>query len=96
MAAVPLDRPDGVFEVPGVVQSIENPEDVDAVIDRQGDEPVEEVIGIVLVSEDILPSQQHLKGRVLCTRFDKTQTFPRILAKKPEAHIKCRTSPHLQ
>ena len=58
-----------------------------------GDKAAHDVVGIVLVSKDVLPAQQHLQLGVGHLGADLSQTFPRILVQVAQAHIEGGSAP---
>lgn len=71
-----LDRP---FEIADVVEGVEDTEDVDAVGGRALDEPVQHVVRIMPVSDDVLPAEEHLQLGVRHRGAQRPQPFPGIL-----------------
>ena len=57
-----LDCGDGALHVAGVVQGIEDPEDVHAVFGGPLDEVVDDVVAIVAVAQQVLATQKHLQA----------------------------------
>ena len=88
-----LDR---AFEVTDVVQSIEDTDDVDAVFDGFLDEFLDDVIGVMTITEDVLASEKHLQFRVFADFFGQTKPFPRIFVEETEAGIERRAAPNFQ
>ena len=70
VATVLLHARDGLLQIARVVQRVEHAEDVHPVLAREGDEPVHDVVGIVLVAEQVLSAQEHLEGRLLADGLD--------------------------
>jgi len=64
MTAVLFDGPDRCLEVARIVERIENTENVDSVLTRERHEPVDDVVGVVAVPNEVLPAQKHLQRRV--------------------------------
>ena len=81
------------LEVVGIVERVENADDVDAVFDRCAHEAADDIVGIVLVAEDVLAAQKHLKLGVGHFCADLAQTLPRILVEKAQADVEGRTAP---
>jgi nucleotide-binding universal stress UspA family protein len=96
VSAVLLDGLDRLLEVAGVVQRVEDAEDVHAVLARERDEPLQHVVRIVLVAENVLAAQQHLQRGLLADRLQLAQALPGILAQKAQADVERRAAPALQ
>ena len=81
------------LEVVGIVERVENADDVDAVFDRCTHEAADDIVGIMLVAEDVLASQKHLELGVGHFCADLAQTLPRILVEKAQADVEGCTAP---
>ena len=68
------DRP---VDVPHVVQRIEDAEDVDAVCGGPFDEPLEHIVRIVAIADQVLPAEQHLELRIAAWRREARAAVPR-------------------
>ena len=66
------------FEVTGIVARIENAENADTVFCGGFDELIDDIVGIVAVSQKVLTAQQHHDLRVGHRRVKFAQAFPRI------------------
>ena len=66
------------FDVPQVVEGVEDADDVNAVFHALAHESPDDVIGIVLVSQQVLAAQQHLQLGVLYHFADLAQALPGI------------------
>ena len=86
---------DGYLEVINVVESVEYPDDVYAVLYRLPYEAADDVVRIVSIAEDILSAEKHLKLGVRHAFADLSESFPRILVEEPQADIECRSAPDL-
>ncbi len=86
---------DGNLQVAGIVQSVENTDDVDAVFHGVLHELAHHIVGVVLVAQDILASQEHLQLGVGHFGADLPQPLPGILVQVAQAHIKGGAAPHL-
>ena len=95
MAAVFLHARYGRLEVARIVERVEHAEDVHPVLAGERDEPVHHVVGIVLVAEDVLPSQQHLKRSLAADLLYFAQALPGVLAQEPHAHVERGAAPAL-
>src|SRR5699024_8876858 len=79
----------------GIVQSVENSDDVDTVLDGHLDEFVDDVVCIVLVTQNVLTSQKHLQLCVGHSLLKLTQSLPRILVEESEAGVERSAAPAL-
>ena len=96
LAAVLPGGLDGLFQIPHVIQRVENTDDVDAVFNGLAAESVHHVISIVLVAQNILATEQHLQLRVLHVLADGPQPLPRVLVQKAHTGVEGGTAPALQ
>ena len=96
MASVLPGGLDGLFQVPHIVQRVENADDVDAVFNGLAAEGVHHVIGIVLVAQNVLATEQHLQLRVLHVLADGPQPLPRILVQETHTGVEGGAAPALQ
>ena len=80
-------------DVAEVVQCVEDTQDVDAVLDGQFDELLDDIVMVVLVAEQVLATQQHLQLGVGHGLADIAQSLPRILAQIAQAGIERRAAP---
>ena len=85
----------GNLQVVGVVQSVEDTDDVDAVLHSLLHEQLDEIVGVVGVTQNILTTQQHLQLGVghLCP--DLAQPLPGILVQVAQADVKSGAAPAL-
>ena len=83
------------FDVAQVVQRVEDTDDVDAVLNALADEGANDVIGIVLVTQQVLAAEQHLCLCVLEVLADCAQSLPGIFVEVTEAGVKCSAAPAL-
>ena len=86
---------DGYLQVAHIVQSVEDTDDVDAVLDGVLHEFTHHVIGIVLIAQDVLASQQHLELGIGHLGPDLPQPLPGVLLEITQAHVKGSAAPHL-
>ena len=94
-AAARLNSLGVVDDVANVVQSVEHAEHLNAVFFRACDETVHDVLGIMLVTYQVLAARQHGQIGVGHMRLDGTQTLPRVLVKKTQTRVERRTAPRL-
>ena len=90
-----LDGRHRLSHVPRVVEGVEHPEDVHAVLGGLLDELVDDHVLVVAVAEEVLPSQQHLKPRVRHELAEGPQALPRILVQVADAGVVRRPAPTL-
>ena len=95
-AAVLLGVLDGGLQVAGVVQSVEDADDVDAVLDGLAAEGFHHVVGVVLVAQDVLAAEEHLQLRLGQGLAELTEPLPGILVQVPEAGVEGGAAPDLQ
>ena len=85
----------GGLDVAQIVHGVEDAKDIDAICGRTFDEGVHDIVGIVAVSEDVLPAKQHLKPRVGHGPADQPKPFPRIFPEISNARVERRATPNL-
>ena len=90
-----LDGLGVVHDVADVVQRVEHTEDLDAVAVRRVDEAVHDLLGVVLVADEVLPAREHGKRRIGRVRLDGAQTLPGVLVQKAQAGVERRPAPRL-
>ncbi len=95
MLAAPDRRLDRRLEIAKVIECIEDAEDVHAVLGRLLDERLDDVVGVVPVAEQVLPSEQHLLRRVRHLFLELTQPLPGVLAEIANAGVEGRAAPAL-
>lgn len=88
-----FDGLEGGFEVSGVVEGIENAEDVHAVLDGAVAEFVDDVVGVVAVADGVLAAEEHLGGGVGEALFDFAEAFPRVFFEEAEAGVEGGAAP---
>lgn len=91
-----LHRLDGHAHVPRVVESVENPEDVHAIVGGALHEAAHHIIGIVTVTEQILTPQQHLQAGIGQCLAQGPQAFPGVFLQKAHTGIEGGTAPALE
>ena len=87
---------DGPVDVAHVVQRIEDAEDVDAVCGGPFDEPLQHVVGIVAVADEVLPAEQHLQLRIGHGGAKRAQPFPGILFEEAQTGVEGGAAPDFQ
>ena len=93
MAASALHCIERRLQVPGVVQGIEDPEDVHAVLHRAVTEGAHPVVRVVAVADGVLAAEEHLGGGVLEARFDLAQAQPGVFLQEAHASIEGGAAP---
>ena len=94
--AIILDVLHGRFDVAGIVQSIEDTYDFDTVVDGFLYKLLDNIIRIVLVSQQVLTTQQHLQLGLRGQLLDGAQTLPGIFIQETHADIEGSAAPALQ
>ena len=84
------------FQVACIVKSIENTDDGYAVINRTVYKFAYNVIGIMVIAQNVLTAQQHLNRGFAQMLFERAQTLPGILVKEAQAGVKGGAAPSLQ
>ena len=84
------------FQVACIVKSIENTDNGYAVINRTVYKFAYNVIGIMVIAQNVLTAQQHLNRGFTQMLFERAQTLPGILVKEAQAGVKCGAAPSLQ
>src|SRR5690554_7524592 len=84
------------FNVTGIVQRIENTNDVHTVGNSLLYKVLHHIVGVVTVTQKILSPQQHLQRRFLSLVLNLAQTLPGVLIQKSNTSIKSSTTPGLQ
>ena len=95
-AAVLLGGLDGRLQVAGIVQGIEDADDVDAVLDGQAGELIHHVVGVVAIAQYVLAAEQHLQLGVGQGFLQLAQAHPGILVQEAQAAVERRAAPALQ
>ena len=96
LAARLLGGADGGCKVAGVVQRVEDADDVDAVLHGFLHEGLDHVVGVVAVAEQVLAAQQHLQLGVLDAGANGAQALPRVLVQVAQAAVERGTAPDLE
>ena len=90
-----LDCGGGPFEVHGVVQGIEDAEDVYARLRGTMHEGVDHVVRVRSVADQRLPAEEHLQGRVGNEFLEGAETLPGVLAEEARGGVEGRAAPDL-
>ena len=85
----------GDLQVVGVVQGVEDTDDVDAVLHSLLDEHLHEVIGVVGVAQDVLAPQEHLELGLGSGGADLPQSLPGVLVQVAQADVEGSAAPAL-
>ena len=96
MSAVLPHGAHGGLHVADVVQGIEDPEHLHAVLDGLGDKPFHDVVGVMAVSHHDLSPQQHLQAGLGHALPHGPQPLPRVLVQEAHARIEGGPAPDLQ
>ena len=84
---------EGGLKISGVVECIEDAEDVHAVLDGALAEFEHDIIGVVAVTDGVLAPEEHLRGRVLEARFHIAQPLPRIFQQETHGRVEGGAAP---
>ena len=95
-AAVLLDGLDRLTEIADVVQRVKDTDDLNAVFDGLLAEFFDDIVCIVLVAENVLPTEEHLQLGLGHMGFQRAQTLPRILVEEAHADIEGCAAPALE
>ena len=95
MSAFLVGRLDGSLQVAGVVQSVKDADDVDAVGNRLLYKVLHSVICVGTVAQHILAAEQHLQLLVRQFLAQDAQTLPRILVQEADAAVERSAAPAL-
>ena len=86
---------DGSLQVAGIVQRVENTDDIDAVGNGLLDEVLDGVICIGAVAQHVLAAEQHLQLLVGQLLAQDAQTLPGVLIQETDAAIERSAAPAL-
>ena len=90
-----LDRLHRVRHVARIVQRVEDTEDIHAVLGGLVHEPVDDLVVVVAVAEQVLATQQHLQARVRHQFAEGPQPHPGILIEVSNTRIVGSATPAL-
>jgi len=96
MAAVLLRGVQSGFQVPRVIQRVKHADNIDSVFDGLLDEFLDHVVGVMLITQKILPAQEHLQLGVGHGLAQFAQTDPRIFVQVAHAAVKSSAAPAFQ
>ncbi len=88
-----FDRRSHVAEI---IHGIEDTENIDTIGRGAFDEGSHDIIGIVVVADHVLATQEHLKTGFGHGRAQLTQAFPRVFFKKTQSSVERRAAPSFQ
>lgn len=88
-----LDGCHRVLKVARIVQSVEHPEHVHAVLGRLLDKLVDDLVVVVAVAQKVLATQQHLQPGVRQQLAESTQTLPWVFVEESDARIEGSSAP---
>ena len=60
------------------------------------DEPFDNVVGVMAVTQQVLATQEHLERGFGRFFLEQADAFPRVLVEETDAGVKSRSPPHLQ
>ena len=83
------------LDVAEIVQSVEDTQNVDAVLDGQLHELLHHIIVVVLVAKQVLAPEQHLQTGVGHSLAERAQALPGILVQVAQAAVKGSAAPAL-
>ena len=86
----------GGLNVSQVVERIEYTDDVDAVFNTLSDEKANDIVGIMLVAQKVLTSEEHLQLGVRARLADLAQALPRIFVEISQAGDERSAAPALE
>jgi hypothetical protein len=85
----------GSLEVAEVIQGVEYPEYVDAVVAGPLNEGLHHVIGVVAVADQVLSAEQHGEGRAFDVLLQRAQPLPGILVQVAVGRVEGGPAPDL-
>ena len=88
-----LDDLDHRLEIPEVIQSIEDPENIHAVFAGALHKGFGQVIGIVAITHQVLASKQHREGGLLDVFLQSADAFPWIFTQEAMHGVECGSAP---
>ena len=83
------------LQVPYIIQAVEDPDDVDAVCHGLLYEVLHHVVCVMVVSQDVLSPEKHLKLRVLEACSQLSQPLPGVLLQESQGSVKGGAAPAL-
>jgi len=95
MSAAFFDCPGGAFVIALIVNRIENAENIDAHLGSLFHKRVNQIVGIVPITHQILPAQKHLKLSIGHEFLQFTRPVPGVFAQEAMGYIECRPTPDL-
>ena len=95
MCAFLVGRLDGGLQVAGIVQCVEDADDIDAVCNRLLYKVLDSIIGVGAVAQHVLAAEQHLQLLVGQLLAQDAQTLPGVLIEEADAAIKGSAAPAL-
>ena len=84
------------LDVPQIIEGVEHTDDVDAALHALAHKGPDDVVGIMLVAQQVLAPQQHLQPGVFHVLADGAQPLPGILVQIPQAAVKGGAAPALE
>ncbi|TKS64418.1 MAG: hypothetical protein EWM73_00498 [Nitrospira sp.] len=86
----------GPFDVADIVQCVEDAKDVDAIGGGPFDESFQHIVGIVPISDQVLPAEQHLELGIGHGGTQRAEPFPGILLEEAQACVESGATPDLE
>ncbi len=91
-----LHGADGGAQVAGVVERVENPKDIHAVLRGAAHECFDDVVGEAGVLNDVLPAQEHHVRRAGRGGLQLIESCERVLVEETQARVDGRAAPGFQ
>ena len=86
----------GALEIARVIEGVEDTEDIDAIDGAALDELLDHIVGVMTITEQVLPAQQHLQRGLGQGFLEFAQPVPGILAQITDAGVEGGAAPAFQ
>ena len=83
----------GQFDIPQVIQRVENADNIDAVGYAALNKAHHHVIGVMLITQQVLTAQEHLQFGMGHFLPERPQPLPRVFVQITETRVKCGAAP---
>ena len=93
MLAALFDHLHGGFDVPDIVQRVEDPKHIDAMFGGSLNKFFQDVVGVMTVADDVLSADKHLKAGIRHRGAKGSESFPGVFLKKPQTGVKGCSTP---
>ena len=93
MSAFLLCCLNGSLKVSDIIQAVKNTDNINSVCDGFLYKVLNHIVRVMIVSKDVLATEQHLELRVLETGSQFSESLPRILLQETQAGIKSSAAP---